>query len=192
MESATERTREGVYDKGVTSEAIDATVHAAHKWNVSVLLFLMIGAPSETRREMLKTVEAATRLPAQEASFSIFVPIPGTTLHQNMVQQGYQMSSDYTDYDYYARRPFKGKLTRFELRMLQRWAYLRFYSHPHRWRSLARNASSVRGVLSIGRKAMRIVPSGTSERLARDFGVSPTVSRSERSFTRAAAKGNSQ
>jgi len=184
MESATERIREGVYDKGITSGAIDATVHAARKWGVKVLLFLMLGAPSETRREMLETVEAATRLPAQEASFSIFVPIPGTTLHQNMVQQGYTMSSDYTDYDYYARRPFESDISRKELRMLQRWAYFRFYSHPYRWRSVARNASTLRGVLSMGRKALRLVPSGTSERLARDFGVSSTVSGSERSFRR--------
>jgi radical SAM superfamily enzyme YgiQ (UPF0313 family) len=160
MESATEHIREEVYKKGVTAEAIEHTVQVAHDHGVATLLFLMLGAPGETRAEMRATIEMATRLPAGEASFSLFVPIPGTDLWQKMVDEGYAMSSDYTDYDYYARQPFTGAISRFELRMIQRWAYLRFYSHPMRWRSVARNASTVQGARSLGRKLLRIVPHG--------------------------------
>jgi len=166
MESATERIREGVYKKGVTADAIDHTVRVAKDHGVHTLLFLMLGAPGETRAEMVRTVEAATRLPADEASFSLFVPIPGTDLHRDMVERGYAMSTDYTDYDYYARQPFEHELSRRELRMLQRWAYLRFYSHPFRWRSVARNASTLEGVKSLGRKLLRIVPHGMAPALA--------------------------
>lgn len=158
MESATERIREGVYDKGVTAEEIEHTVRVAHETGVQTLLFLMLGAPDEGRREMLRTIEAATRLPASEASFSLFVPIPGTTLHQAMVDAGYALSADYTDYDYYARQPFEGRVPRRELRLLQRWAYLRFYSHPQRWSSVARTASTPAGLRSLGRKLLRIAP----------------------------------
>ena len=165
MESATERIREGVYKKGITGEAIDHTVQVAREHGVHTLLFLMLGAPGETRAEMMQTVEAATRLPADEASFSLFVPIPGTDLHREMVEQGYEMSSDYTDYDYYARQPFSHELSRRELRMLQRWAYLRFYSHPYRWKSVVRNASTLNGVKSLGRKLLRIVPHGVAPKL---------------------------
>lgn len=164
MESATEHIREEVYKKGVTFDAIEHTVRVAEANGVRTLLFLMLGAPGETRREMLETVEAATRLPADEASFSLFVPIPGTDLHRAMVEEGYAMSDDYTDYDYYARQPFTHAIDRRELRMLQRWAYLRFYSHPRRWRAVARNASTLQGARSMGRKLLRIVPHGMAPR----------------------------
>lgn len=164
MESATERIREGVYKKGVTTEAITHTVEVARAHGVHTLLFLMLGAPGETRGEMLQTIEAATRLPANEASFSLFVPIPGTDLHQEMVDRGYTMSSDYTDYDYYARQPFQHELSRRELRLIQRWAYLRFYSHPLRWRSVSRSTSTLEGARSMGRKLLRIVPHGVAPR----------------------------
>ncbi len=162
MESATEHVREGIYKKGVTAEAIENTVQVAHDHGVHTLLFLMLGAPGESRAEMLETIEMATRLPASEASFSLFVPIPGTDIWKKMIAEGWRMSEDYTDYDYYARQPFEGGISRFELRMIQRLAYLRFYSHPNRWRSLGRNLSTLQGARSLGRKLMRIVPHGMS------------------------------
>ncbi|MCK6506361.1 B12-binding domain-containing radical SAM protein [Myxococcota bacterium] len=158
LESATQRVREGIYGKGVSAEAVAQTVTHAHEIGVQTLLFLMLGAPDESRREMIATIEAATRLPASEASFSLFVPIPGTDVHRQMVAAGYDLSRDVTDYDYYARQPFTGAVDRRELRMLQRWAYLRFYSHPLRWRSLARTAGSRAGMRSLGRKLRRIAP----------------------------------
>ena len=163
-ESATEHIREEIYKKGVTADAIAHTVQVAHDHGVHTLLFLMLGAPGETRDEMLQTIEMATRLPASEASFSLFVPIPGTDLWKQMVDEGYVMSSDYTDYDYYAKQPFTGKISRFELRLIQRYAYLRFYSHPRRWRSVGRNASTLQGMKSLGRKLLRIVPHGLAPR----------------------------
>lgn len=165
MESATERVREQVYRKGVTGPAIEHTVRVAREHGVHTLLFLMLGAPGETVAEMVETIEAATRLPADEASFSLFVPIPGTELHREMVDDGYTMSSDYTDYDYYARQPFDHELPRWQLRLLQRWAYLRFYGHPARWGSVARTASTLNGARSLGRKLLRIVPHGMAPRL---------------------------
>jgi len=160
MESATERIREGVYGKGVSADAIDHTVRVARQTGVQTLLFLMLGAPDETRAEMVATIEQAARLPATEASFSLFVPIPGTDIHAAMIDQGYALSTDYTDYDYYARQPFQGAIDRRELRMIQRWAYLRFYTHPYRWPSLARTAGSRSGLRSVGRKLLRILPQG--------------------------------
>ncbi|MCB9742392.1 MAG: B12-binding domain-containing radical SAM protein [Alphaproteobacteria bacterium] len=158
MESATEHVREGIYKKGVSEEAIRHTVHTAHEVGVQTLLFLMLGAPGESRGEMLRTIHMATELPASEASFSLFVPIPGTDLHERMLGEGYEMSDDYTDYDYYARQPFDHELSRRQLRMIQRYAYLRFYTHPYRWRSMARTAASLKGLRSMGRKLKRIVP----------------------------------
>lgn len=158
LESATDHIREELYQKGVSDDAVVETVHIAHKLGVQTLLFLMLGAPNETRREMLETIRLAKSLPASEASFSLFVPIPGTDLYTDMQEQGYAMSSDYKDYDYYARQPFVHQISRFELRMWQRYAYFRFYASPKRWEMLGNILRDTQGKQSLFRKLQRIVP----------------------------------
>lgn len=158
LESASDHIREELYQKGVSDSAVIETVNHAHDTGVQTLLFLMLGAPKETRKEMLETIEMATLLPASEASFSLFVPIPGTELYKKMKEEGYNLSSNFKDYDYYAKQPFEHHLPRRELRLIQRYAYLRFYSHPHRWASMKRILSSQNGLRSLGRKVQRIMP----------------------------------
>ena len=106
LESATDHIREELYKKGVSDHAVEETVRTAAELKVQVLLFLMLGAPGESREDMWKTIKLASRLPAAEASFSLFVPIPGTELYTQMKDAGIELSSDYMDYDYYARQPW--------------------------------------------------------------------------------------
>lgn len=158
LESATDHIREELYQKGVSDTAVIETVHNAHSVGVQTLLFLMLGAPGENRTDMMQTVELATKLPASEASFSLFVPIPGTDLYQKMIEEGYQLSENYIDYDYYARQPFEHQIARWQLRLIQRYAYLRFYSHPNRWPSMRRIMMSAQGRRSLAGKLKRILP----------------------------------
>ena len=158
LESATDHIREVLYQKGVSDDAVVETVHLAEKYGVQVLLFLMLGAPDESRRDMLDTIRLAASLPASEASFSLFVPIPGTAVYEKMQTDGVEMSQNYLDYDYYARQPFEHQLSRFELRMWQRLAYLRFYGSRKRLSMLKDLMNDDRGRRSLGRKMMRIVP----------------------------------
>lgn len=158
LESATEKIREGVYNKEVSDVEVSETVHNLHKYGVQTLLFLMIGAPSETRLDMLKTISLATSLPATEASYSLFVPLPGTEVYNQMLRDGYTLSADPTDYDYYAKQPFEHELSRFELRMWQRLGYARFYASRKRLPSLIRVVQSDKGRRSLQRKLKRILP----------------------------------
>ena len=158
LESATDHIREVLYQKGVSDDAVIETVHIAERSGVQVLLFLMLGAPEESRRDMLDTIRLAASLPASEASFSLFVPIPGTAIYNQMQSDGVDMSENYLDYDYYARQPFQHHLSRFELRMWQRLAYLRFYGSRKRLSMLKNLMYDDRGRRSLGRKMMRIVP----------------------------------
>lgn len=169
LESATDHIREELYQKGVSDEAVVETVHIAEQLDVQILLFLMLGAPNETRTEMLQTIELATSLPASEASFSLFVPIPGTELHSQMENSGIQMSQDWTDYDYYAKQPFEHELSRRELRLIQRYAYFRFYTHPKRWKMLETLLRNKKGQRSLLRKMQRIVPSVQNYRTISSF-----------------------
>ena len=158
LESAVHRIREGVYGKRVSLSDVKQTVQLARDQGVQTLLFLMLGAPGETRREMLRTIEWASRLPASEASISLFVPLPGTHIHRTMVQEGYQLSTRSQDYDYYARQPFRGRLSARELRWLQRAAYAWFYAHPMRLSALTRTLRSPGGRRNLRRMIGRIRP----------------------------------
>ena len=158
LESASERIREGIYQKGVSDEEVSITVHELHKKNVQSLLFLIIGAPSETRSEMLKTIRLSASLPATEASFSLFVPLPGTSVYDDMKKDGYTLSEDWTDYDYYAKQPFEHELSRWELRMWQRLGYARFYASRKRLPSLIQIVQNDKGRASLKRKLKRILP----------------------------------
>ncbi len=158
LESAVHRIREEVYGKRVSLGDVKQTVALARQYGVQTLLFLMLGAPGETRREMLRTVEWASRLPASEASISLFVPLPGTHIHRSMRQEGYQLSTRPLDYDYYARQPFRGRVGARGMRWLQRAAYARFYAHPVRVSALARTLRSRGGRRNLRRMIRRIRP----------------------------------
>lgn len=158
LESATERIREGIYEKAVSDGEVSLTVNALHKHGVQTLLFLMLGAPSETRREMLETIRLSASLPATEASFSLFVPLPGTSVYNDMKRDGYNLSENWTDYDYYANQPFEHELARWELRMWQRFGYARFYASRKRLPSLIHVVKNDKGRASLKRKLKRILP----------------------------------
>ena len=158
LESATDHIREELYQKGVSDDAVVQTVVTADNIGVQTLLFLMLGAPGEGRRDMLATIKLASSLPAAEASFSLFVPIPGTDLHNKMKDEGYEMSEEYLDYDYYSKQPFTHEISRFQLRLMQRYAYFRFYTHPKRWKMLGKVLRNEKGLRSLERKMLRILP----------------------------------
>ena len=158
LESATERIREGIYEKAVSEEEVSLTVNTLHQYGVQTLLFLMLGAPSETRVEMLKTIRLSASLPATEASFSLFVPLPGTSVYNDMKRDGYKLSENWTDYDYYAKQPFIHELSRWELRMWQRLGYARFYASRKRLPSLIQIGKNDKGRASLKRKLKRILP----------------------------------
>ncbi len=166
LESSSERIREGIYRKGVDVGSVDSAVRAARDLGIHSLVFLMLGAPGETRTEMLHSIDTAARLPASDVSISLFVPIPGTSIHERMVQDGYELSSGAADYDYYARQPFRGEVSLRQLRAIQLYGYSRFYLHPARLRSLTRSLSSSQGARGIGRKLLRLAPAAPWSRVS--------------------------
>lgn len=157
IESSTPRIVEGVYKKGIKLDDAVDTLARARKHKIRTLVFFMLGAPGETRDEIAQTVDYAASLDADEATFSIFVPIPGTAIHEQMVAQGYTLSADYGDYEYYSKQPFQGEIPLPELRKLQRRAFLKFYTRPRRLGNVARALATRKGFSSIMRKLGRLL-----------------------------------
>jgi len=127
IESGSQRILDDVYDKRIKLEQVHAAVQWAKETGILASGFFMLGAPGETKQEMEATVDLACSLPLSEASFSLVVPLPGTRLWDRMMGDGYTMSADVSQYDYYAAQPFEGGFDRGWLRNFQRKALIRFY-----------------------------------------------------------------
>ncbi|MBJ02272.1 MAG: hypothetical protein CMK00_05315 [Planctomycetes bacterium] len=78
IESGSERVRRRVLARPMTDAAIGATVEVARRAGLHTSGFVMVGLPTETREELMETVQllADTRLGRFRTSF--FHPFPGT------------------------------------------------------------------------------------------------------------------
>ncbi len=93
--------------------------------------YFILGYPTETREEMEATIRLALELPLQEASFTAFMPLPGTEATRWLMENGelppdFDFSSVTAGSITYAPRG----ITLEELQSIRRRANLRFYLRP--------------------------------------------------------------
>jgi radical SAM superfamily enzyme YgiQ (UPF0313 family) len=73
--------------KNIHIDQIEPAVNLAKKY-VKVSGFFMIGIPDETEEDITKTFELAKRLELDKTSWSIFTPLPGSTLFNKLKTEG--------------------------------------------------------------------------------------------------------
>lgn len=102
---------------------------------ITTLAYFMIGSPSETKEEILRTIDFALKLNPDFVHFSITTPFPGTGLYR------LGLESRVLEYDYwkeFSENPetdftpqvWEENLTKNELLDLLNLAYRRFYIRP--------------------------------------------------------------
>ena len=74
-------------NKNITVDQIEPAIKIAKKY-VKVSGFFMIGIPGETEEEIEMTFTLAKRLKLDKSSWSIFTPLPGSLLFDNLKSQG--------------------------------------------------------------------------------------------------------
>ena len=118
--------------KGVTNDKVRRAVKWTRDAGIQIYAYMMIGIPTETRREMLASVDYAIDLKVDYAQFSILTPYPKTELYRQMLADGI------VDHDYwqeFAENPQEGFRIRFwnrdftedQLREIQDQCMKRFY-----------------------------------------------------------------
>lgn len=143
-----------VLRKGIQLERVREAFKATKEAGITTLAYFMIGSPTETREQVLRTIEFATSLDADFAQISIATPFPGTDLYRLGLEQG-RFSSDYwRDYASNPREDFvpelwEDVLSRQELVSLLKLAYRRFYYRP---RHVLREVLKVRSAGEFFRK----------------------------------------
>ena len=93
--------------------------------------FFIVGYPTETREDILKTIQLAKELPLKRASFLLFQPLAGSEIYKQLKEQGKLQGLDLskTEYSKPSLVP-EGLRGMKELIHLHRKAILEFYLRP--------------------------------------------------------------
>jgi len=122
--------------KDVTIKQIKDAFKWCRETGIESRAFMMLGLPTETRDESLKTIQFAKELDPDWAQFTITTPYPGTELYDQVVESGELNSKEWDNYqtwgglsDHELVWVPKGRTSE-ELKTLQRKALFEFYFRP--------------------------------------------------------------
>ncbi len=132
IESGSERILKDM-KKNLAKEIIKEKINLIKECGLDVTGFFIIGYPTETKDDIMETIDFARSLALKRASFSLFKPFPGTEITRNLIEKGELKGISEEDWAHfvladavYAPPGF----TREEMKKLRRKALLRFYLRP--------------------------------------------------------------
>jgi len=135
------------------------TIRQVSKHKIEVSGFFMIGFPGESQKEVMETLDFATKAPLDTIFISIVTPFKGTVMRDD-IQEGRfgAMDSDVIDaLDELFPVMKSEELTRKTLQRLQMRAYWRFYLKPRAIRALIMRMTNYRNVKKVSRAILRRV-----------------------------------
>lgn len=116
--------------KGLTIELIKEKVSLISSMGIDVTGFFIIGYPTETKGDIEETIKFAKELNLKRAHFSLFLPLPGTEITEQLKKEGKLKNLDWSKLSYTnAIIPPEG-ITADELKKLQKKAFHSFYLRP--------------------------------------------------------------
>lgn len=162
LESGNQRLLDFI-EKGITLEQIREVVNMTRKAGIDIRASFILGLPTETRKESLRTIKFAKELGIDQVRFALATPFPGTKLWD--IAQS-ERGLDITDWrrfslmaGYSKGLPCyapKGREPR-ELAKLQRHANLMFFLAPRVIRVYLRRMTNLRSFLDISLGAVKFI-----------------------------------
>ena len=161
IESGSERILKFI-GKGLTKEQIRKGVKDAKEAGLDVRGFFMIGFPTETKEEVIETINFAKELDVDVAQFMVATPLPGTKMWSLAKEHGAINESEYSSFTFYApdKMPFSSNLlNEEELADLYKKANKSFYLRPKfilkqflkikNYNDIKRNYEAIRSILGL-------------------------------------------
>ena len=128
--------------KSLTVQMVKDKTRLIKKMGLESNGFFIIGYPTETKEDILKTIKLAKQVPIKKAQFSLFKAYPGTDITNKLLEEGKINKINYDSFMYYKVDYVPEGLTEKELKNLQRKAFLAFYLRPKILWSLIREINS--------------------------------------------------
>lgn len=113
------------FNKKITIKQIEDGMRLVHQAKIESACFFMLGFPNSTVKEIEETVNFAKRLNPAYALFHVAIPYPGTSLYDQLQNNGRDFSSG----DLFAEACVEGENLK-KLKNTLRNAYARFYLRP--------------------------------------------------------------
>ncbi len=158
LEAGDEEVRAGM-DKKIRDTDYEKAVSACRKAGITTNLFVIIGAPYETKPQIDKSIETAVALEPDYVVYNVGTLFPGTREYEKRIEAG---EIDRTIWDSYMRGetplPVLSKtLGRSELSELLRKGYSRFYLRPGYIVKKIRSVRSPRDIAVLARQARTVI-----------------------------------
>lgn len=131
VESANERIQK-LIKKYLNLDRIRNTIECLYEYRIFTNGFFMLGFPTETREEIINTINFACSSELTTAQFFIVTPFHGTELAELYKESIKNFKIDFSKYEYYLGEFNLSNVSDRELFRLQRWANIRFYYNPQR------------------------------------------------------------
>lgn len=138
IETGSERVQERIL-KGVTIKSIPKKIKILRQNNINIGAYFMIGFPEETKKEVEETIALCLALDLDAAAFSIFVPLPGTNIFNDL---SIGLSDRYEDVLFQNAANDLSRLSSKELLKIAGHSYLRFWLRRKPFFYLLRNLNS--------------------------------------------------
>jgi len=126
IESGNEQVLRRIIKKPLNLEKVRGIVKKIRELGIWAHGFFILGMPGETKQTMEDTINFATSLDLDSASFFIATPYPGTRLYDICEEQGYIQEYDTRDLRVQSSMISTDEFTSNELLKLQSLAYKRF------------------------------------------------------------------
>ncbi len=121
-------------NKGITLEEIRQVIKMTKEVGINIRGYFMMGMPNESLEDMDKTISFARELNIEVASFTLFVPLPGTLDYRRAFAVGSFDDPDYYLHDVYPEFNFPSAplyvpagMTSAELMAKHKSAYNKYY-----------------------------------------------------------------
>ncbi|MBU0957482.1 MAG: B12-binding domain-containing radical SAM protein [Nanoarchaeota archaeon] len=116
--------------KSLTTKIIEEKTKLIKECGLNANGFFIIGYPTETREDILKTIKFSKKIPLKKAQFSMFKTYPNTEITNKLIEEGKLEELDYDNFIFYKVGYVPEGLTAKEMKKLQRKAFLGFYLRP--------------------------------------------------------------
>ncbi|MEW6202293.1 MAG: radical SAM protein [bacterium] len=144
IESGSQRVLSEIYRKNFHLDDAREKIGTAKKLGLKVHAYFMLGAPTETEKEIKSTISFAVNSPIDEASFNITSPLPGTSMFDSFSEH---IRIKINEINYYDRPAFDSKIAVNEKKLLKmkKAAVIRFYLTRQRPSLIAKTLLTVNG-----------------------------------------------
>ena len=118
--------------------------------------FFIIGYPTEEKEDILQTIRLSKELPINRAQFTICLPVPGSEMTQQLINNGKLKNYDFNNVSFQNIVYVPETMTLSELRKLRIKAYREFYLRPRIIFGLLSEIQSLEHLKFIARRVRKL------------------------------------